>query len=110
MKKIALTLLFAAIVMLGSGVDGPALYASSFNIKIGLFHPLLQSDLWETNMENLAFDKKDMQNAYYGVEYEYFLNRFISFAFEGGYYIILFTGIMSMRTALPYIKTCHYES
>jgi opacity protein-like surface antigen len=84
MKKIALILLFAAIVMMG--IDGSTLNAQSFNLKIGLFHPLLKSDLWETNMDNLAFDKKDLRDAYYGVEYEYFLNRYISFAVEAGYY------------------------
>jgi hypothetical protein len=37
-------------------------------------------------MENLAFEKQDMQSEYYGLEYEHFFGRHLSFALEGGYY------------------------
>ena len=84
MKKILLTLLFTLIMMIG--VNSSALYGQSFNFKIGMFHPRMQSDLWEENMINLALEKQDMRGAYYGAEYEHFMNRYISFALEGGYY------------------------
>jgi outer membrane protein W len=60
--------------------------AGSLNLKIGLFHPALESDLWQINMENLAFDKADMQGKYYALEYEYFVARNLSVSIEGGYY------------------------
>ena len=84
MKKILLTLLATLIIM--TGVNSSALYGQSFNFKIGMFHPRMQSDLWEENMINLAFEKQDMRGAYYGAEYEHFLNRYASFTLEGGYY------------------------
>ena len=63
-----------------------ALAAQSYNLKIGLFQPTLKSDLWRINMENLAFKKSDMNNAYFAFEYEYFLNRYSSFSLELGSY------------------------
>lgn len=48
--------------------------------------PSLQSDLWEDNMGNLAFNKADLSGAYYGAEYEFFLNRYTSFSVEIGRY------------------------
>jgi hypothetical protein len=37
-------------------------------------------------MYNLAFNKTDMRNAYYGAEYEVFLSRYTSFSLEVGSY------------------------
>ncbi|UCH97734.1 MAG: outer membrane beta-barrel protein [Candidatus Aminicenantes bacterium] len=84
MKKLVLMMILTATMMIG--VNHSALSAQSINFKIGVFHPAMDSDLWETNMDNLAFTKQDMRDAYYGIEYEHFLNRFISFALEGGVY------------------------
>ena len=67
---------------MGSGI----LLSQSINLKIGLFTPSLRSDLWQDNMQNLAFNKADMLNAYFGAEYEVFLNRFTSFSVEIGSY------------------------
>jgi hypothetical protein len=61
-------------------------YAQSLNFKVGLFNPSLQSDLWEINMENLVFDKEDLQGQFYALEYEQFMGRNLSFSVEAGYY------------------------
>lgn len=60
--------------------------AQSINFKAGLFYPQMNSDLWEDNLENLAFEKQDMLAGYYAAEYEHFLGRYLSFSVEGGYY------------------------
>jgi len=60
--------------------------AQSVNLRIGLFQPDMNSDLWEVNMENLYLSKQDMQNVYYAVEYEFFFNRILSLSIEGAQY------------------------
>jgi len=60
--------------------------AQGFNFKVGIFYPKMESDLWVTNMENLTMSKQDMQAVYYGLEYENFINRYMSVSIEGGYY------------------------
>jgi len=60
--------------------------AQSVNLRIGLFQPNMNSDLWEVNMENLYLSEQDMQNVYYAVEYEFFFNRILSLSIEGGSY------------------------
>lgn len=62
------------------------LNAGSLNFKAGIFNPTMNSDLWEINIENLAFDKQDMRDKLFGLEYEHFINRNISFSLEGMYY------------------------
>lgn len=76
------TIILLLVLALGSGI----LLAQSINLKIGLFKPSLRSDLWQDNMYNLAFNKTDMLNAYYGAEYEFFLDRYTSFSLETGSY------------------------
>ncbi|MBN2400442.1 MAG: hypothetical protein JXI33_08915 [Candidatus Aminicenantes bacterium] len=76
------TLALLICLALGSGF----IFSQSFNFKIGLFNPSLKSDLWQDNMQNLAFNKTDMLNTYYAAEYEIFLNRFTSFSLEIGKY------------------------
>ncbi|MCP4217431.1 MAG: hypothetical protein GY765_22500 [bacterium] len=63
-----------------------SLQAGSLNLKIGSFFPAMESDLWETNLENLAFDKQDMRGLYLGAEFEFFLGRYASFTLEAGHY------------------------
>ncbi len=58
----------------------------SFNIKLGLFQPNMQSELWDINMENLALNEQDMQNISFALEYEQFFNRVMSFSIEGTHY------------------------
>jgi len=76
-------LVLAAVIIITSSMT---VNANSLNIKMGLFYPQLDSDLWTTNMENLALVKSDMQNPYYAIEYEHFLDRTLSLSIEGGYY------------------------
>jgi len=56
----------------------------SLNFKIGIFTPSLQSDLWEVNKENLYFSNEDLQDLFYGLEYEHFAGRHFSFTLEAG--------------------------
>ena len=76
------TAVWLAILCLGSGI----LCAQSVNFKVGLFFPRMQSDLWETNLENLTLSRPDMVNAYYGGEYEFYFDRHASFSLEVGSY------------------------
>jgi len=71
-----------AVMGLASGF----LFSQSINFKIGLFSPSMRSDLWEDNMQNLAFSRIDMLDSYYAAEYEVFLNRFTSVSLEIGRY------------------------
>jgi hypothetical protein len=74
------------VLLLVAGLGSGFLFSQSINLKIGLFSPALQSDLWEDNIGNLAFNKSDMLNTYFGAEYEIFLNRFTSVSLEIGKY------------------------
>lgn len=80
MKKLFLTILILSLV------SGMAMGRHLFQLKIGLFQPEMNSDLWEINMENLALGKQDMLDITYGAEYEFFINRFLSVSLEGGQY------------------------
>ena len=79
MKRMAVWL---AVLCLGSGM----LFSQSVNMKLGLFAPRLESDLWAINLENLRFNRSDMINAYYAGEYEFYFSRYASFSFEIGSY------------------------
>jgi len=79
MKKVTLMI---CITVLAAGL----LSAQSLNLKIGIFKPAIASDLWEINLENLAFKKADMLAAYYAAEYEVFMGRRASFTLEIGDY------------------------
>ncbi|MCI0470812.1 MAG: hypothetical protein L0Y73_04045, partial [Candidatus Aminicenantes bacterium] len=58
----------------------------SVNLKVGLFQPNMNSDLWDINMENLALIEQDMQEVYYAVEYELFFTPNLSLSLEAGNY------------------------
>jgi len=62
------------------------LSAQSLNIKAGVFIPSMNSDLWDVNRANLEFEKADMLDLYYGLEYEWLINSRFSLSFEGGVY------------------------
>jgi len=79
MKRTFILLLF---IGLGTGI----LFSQSINLKIGIFSPSLRSDLWADNMFNLAFNKADLLDIYYGAEFEIFLGRHASFSMEIGSY------------------------
>jgi hypothetical protein len=76
------TIMLLLVLGLGSGI----LLSQSINLKIGLFMPSLRSDLWEDNMQNLAFNRSDMIKAYFGAEFEVFFSRYASFSLEIGSY------------------------
>ncbi len=76
------TIVGLAIFALAAGT----LLSQSINLKIGVFVPRLDSDLWRINMENLTIAKSDLVNVTYGGEYEGYLSRNFSVALEiGGY-------------------------
>jgi len=80
MKKVILTLCFFMMVCVGTT------NAQALNLKIGLFSPEMNSDLWETNMDNLALIKQDMRDLVYAIEYEQFFRRHFSVSIEGSYF------------------------
>lgn len=80
MRKLSVTLLM--ILMLGAA----SLSAQSVNFKIGALYPTMNSDLWEVNLENLAYDKADMLDVYWAAELEMFMGRYFSLALEAGHY------------------------
>ncbi len=63
-----------------------ALTAQSLDVKVGVFMPTLNSDLWAVNIENLAFAKRDMVDGMVAVGYEMFLNRNVAVGLEVGSY------------------------
>jgi len=77
---------FAFIFIITLLLSGLLICDQSFNIKIGLFHPSQDSDLWAQNRDELIFNKADMLNIQIALEYEKFINKLISIAIEGGYY------------------------
>lgn len=80
MKKAAAIILSILVVGL------VPLTAQSLNLKIGLFQPNMNSDLWETNMENLALNKQDMQDLIYALEYEIFIHSRFAISLELWHY------------------------
>ncbi|MCP5107099.1 MAG: hypothetical protein GY950_27180 [bacterium] len=82
MKKLMIVIL----TILTVGFVSANLDAQSLNLKIGVFKPSLESDLWEQNIYDLAFDKQDMLGTYVGAELEMFMGRNVSLALEAGHY------------------------
>ncbi|MCK4835214.1 MAG: outer membrane beta-barrel protein [Candidatus Aminicenantes bacterium] len=80
MKKILVIILSISVL------SGMVMGRQILQLKVGLFQPSLDSDLWEINMENLALGKQDMLELFYGAEYEFFINNILSLSLEGGLY------------------------
>ena len=80
MKQAKISLLILLII------SAVPLSAQSLNLKIGLFQPFMESDLWDINRENLAFSKSDMLNLSFAAEFEYYFGKVFSLSFEGAYY------------------------
>jgi hypothetical protein len=74
------------IILIMFFISGIAMGKQMFQLKIGLFQPSMDSDLWEINMENLALGKQDMLEIFYGAEYEFFIKNILSISLEGGHY------------------------
>ena len=89
MKKLAVLIILSLLMIISLPLNARRYKHAknqSVNLKIGLFQPYMDSDLWDINMENLALNKQDMQALYYAVEYERFFSPVLSFSLEGGYY------------------------
>lgn len=62
------------------------LTGQSVNFKIGAFQPIQESDLWEVNLDNLAYTKGDLLDVYLGLEAEFPMGRYFTFSLELGHY------------------------
>jgi hypothetical protein len=71
------------IIWLSLLLGSLSMASQGFSLKIGLMQLSLDSDLWQINMENLAFDKQDMLDVLYGAEYEFYLGKILSVSIEG---------------------------
>lgn len=67
-------ILFTAIILIVPSF----VYSDIASFKVGYFLPRAQSDLWETEFENMDFVKGDFQNTNFCFAYEYFLSRELS--------------------------------
>lgn len=76
MKK-HIILLFTLILLVPSFV-----FSDVVSFKVSYFIPRAESDLWETEFENMNFTKNDFHATFLCFGYEYFLNRQISFIFS----------------------------
>jgi len=54
--------------------------ADLVTFKVGYFIPRAESDLWQTELENMSFTKSNFQDTNFGFTYEYFLSRQLSLA------------------------------
>ena len=73
MKK-KLALFVAAILLI------PAFsFSNIFTFKAGLFFPKAKSDLWQYEFDNVDLTRAKFQNSNFGVSYEHFFSREISF-------------------------------
>lgn len=54
--------------------------ADIVTFKVGYFIPRAESDLWQTEFENMNFAKSNFQDNNFGFTYEYFLSRQLSLA------------------------------
>lgn len=59
---------------------------NSIVVKVGLFSPSQNSDLWEQNRYDFVFDKPDMLDLSISAEYEHHMGKFFSLSFEVGHY------------------------
>lgn len=62
------------------------LQTGSLSFRIGGFFPNGDSDIWEENIENFTFEMDDFNNFTLGMEYNWFLNRFVTLGFGFDYY------------------------
>lgn len=76
MKKILV--LFLGLILLTSSLASSGIVT----FKIGYFIPQANSDLWETEFDQMNFRKNDYPNTNFGFSYEYFLTKELSFFFS----------------------------
>ncbi|MBM3310641.1 MAG: hypothetical protein FJY80_03945 [Candidatus Aminicenantes bacterium] len=73
MRKRALITTLAVLAAAG------ALSANTITFKMSYVIPSLKSDFWDTEFENMNFTKSSFQNTAFGLAYEMFLTRELSF-------------------------------
>lgn len=74
MKKNLLVSILVVLILPG------LTFADLISFKIGYFIPRAQSDLWETEFENLDLTRTNFQASNFAFTYEYFLSRHLSLA------------------------------
>lgn len=80
MKK--LFILIAAVL-----IALPALgLCDTFSFRVGYYFPKADSDLWQTQFENLTLTRADYQSAMFGLSYEHSFNPFFSLEVAADYY------------------------
>ncbi len=75
-----------AFVAIAAFIFTSLLPAQQINVKFGLFSPFQKSDLWEDNLYNLSFEKKDFNNMVFSVEFQQQVHNHFSVYIEGGSY------------------------
>jgi opacity protein-like surface antigen len=68
-------------------------FSDIFTFKGGYLQLQMKSDLWDTEFENMDFRKKDYYDTSFGLGYEYFINRQVSFVLSVEWYDKAKTGI-----------------
>lgn len=64
-------------------VFAAVLPAQQINVKFGYIMPFQSSDLWEDNLNNLAYEKTDFNSLNFSIEYQHRFQRNLSFYIEG---------------------------
>ena len=68
-------------------------FSDIFTFKGGYLQLQMRSDLWGTEFENMHLGKKDYYDTLFGLGYEYFINRQVSFILSVEWYDNAKTGI-----------------
>jgi len=68
-------------------------FSDIFTFKGGYLQLQMKSDLWDTEFENMRLGKKDYYDTSFGLGYEYFINRQVSFVLSVEWYDKAETGI-----------------
>ena len=61
-------------------------FSDIFTFKGGYLHLQMRSDLWDIEFENMDFRRKDYYDTSFGLSYEYFINRQVSFVLSVEWY------------------------
>jgi hypothetical protein len=69
MRKFGMILLVLAFFTPG------LVFSDIVSFKIGYFFPRAGSDLWETEFQNMTFEKSNYTGSIFGFSYEYFVSR-----------------------------------
>ena len=61
-------------------------FSDIFTFKAGYLHLQMKSDLWDIEFENMDFRRDAYRDASFGLGYEYFINRQVSFVLSVEWY------------------------